>query len=152
MWIAVWALMCAEALILASWAAYKHFREAKFHRDNSLNNQQRSAIASNASATDEKHNVVELTSVSECKDSTVVSEGNEKQHSKEGFEKSASTSIASESIKESEKLKFRGFLNDFFGIFAFGSVVVTTLLFFVFLGCIVGDYCKYFFLREEGGN
>jgi cation-transporting ATPase 13A3/4/5 len=143
MWIAVWSLMSAEFFILASWVMYKYFRESKFHRDNSLNNQKRSTVASIAS-TNEKSSVIELTSVSECKDNSGVREGSEKQHSKEGFEKSASTSIASESIKESEKLKFRGFLNDYYGFFAFGSVVVTTLLFFVFLGCIVGDYCKYF--------
>lgn len=45
-------------------------------------------------------------------------------------------------IEESEKLTFRGYKNDYFGYIGFGSVVVTTLLFFVFLGCIVGDYCK----------
>jgi cation-transporting ATPase 13A3/4/5 len=47
-----------------------------------------------------------------------------------------------ESLKESEKLRFRGFKNDFLGYIGFGSVVITTLLCFVFLGCLVGDYCK----------
>lgn len=135
MWISVWVLMSAQAIILASWAAYKHFREAKFHRDTFINNQQsqKASITSN-SLTDEKNNVMELTNVSECNSKE------EKQHSDEKYQKSADTSIASESIKESEKLKFRGFLVDYFGLFAFGSVVITTLLFFVFLGCIVGDY------------
>jgi cation-transporting ATPase 13A3/4/5 len=50
------------------------------------------------------------------------------------------------SIKESEKLTLRGFKNDILGWIGFGSVVITTLLCFVFLGIIVGDYCKYFCL------
>ncbi|KAI9315868.1 hypothetical protein BX666DRAFT_2028110 [Dichotomocladium elegans] len=44
------------------------------------------------------------------------------------------------SIRDSEKLTFRGFNTDYFGSFVFGSVVVTTLLFLIFLGCIVSDY------------
>ena len=48
------------------------------------------------------------------------------------------------SLEDSERLRFRGFNIDYFGLFSFGSVVVTTLLFLVFLGCVVSDYCKGF--------
>jgi hypothetical protein len=141
MWIAVWALMGAEAAILALWAIYKFFRESKYRGAMALNTQQQPAITSETSTTDEKHKPIRLNSqVDESDYKMDVAVSDEKQNGKAG--KSADGSIASESIKESEKLKFRGFLNDHFGMFAFGSVVITTLLFFVFLGCIVGDYCK----------
>lgn len=143
MWISVWTIMCVEALILALWAIYKSIFEAKYHRAVALNNKQ-NAIA-NANSTDDAHKPVRLDTEideSECKLDIAVNQ-DEKQSKK--FDKSADTSISSDSIKESEKLKFRGFLNDYFGLFAFSSVVVITLLFFAFLGCIVGDYCKYFF-------
>lgn len=144
MWIGVWVLMSAEAAILALWAIYKFLRETKYRRAMALNLQQQSAIASETSTTDEKHEPIRVNSEldeSECKKDVVVAVSDEKQQNGKAG-KSADGSIASESIKESEKLKFRGFLNDYFGLFAFGSVVVTTLLFFVFLGCLVGDYCK----------
>jgi cation-transporting ATPase 13A3/4/5 len=137
MWIAVWALMGAEAAILALWAIYKYLREAQYHR----------AVASNkASSVTESEKPVRVNSEideSDCKrDITVVADSDKKKQ----YEKSAqdSSTITSDSIKESEKLKFRGFLNDYFGILGFSSVIVTTLLCFVFLGCIVGDYCKYY--------
>ncbi|KAI8148399.1 hypothetical protein BJV82DRAFT_592002 [Fennellomyces sp. T-0311] len=44
------------------------------------------------------------------------------------------------SLQDSERLRFRGFNVDYFGLFVFGSVVIVTLLFLVFLGCIVSDY------------
>jgi hypothetical protein len=135
MWIAVWALMGAEAAILALWAIYKYLREAQYHR----------AVATNkASSVTESEKPVRVNNEideSDCKkDIAVTTHGDMKQQ----YEKSAqdSSTITSDSIKESEKLKFRGFLNDYFGMLAFGSVVVTTLLCFVFLGVLVGDYCK----------
>lgn len=118
MWISVWALMGAEAAILVLWAIYKHFREMKFH----------SAMAS----------------INLEKDKNAIDEAEYKKEASKTDEKgqAGTSSIDSDSIKESEKLIFRGFKNDYFGLFAFGSVVVTTLLFFVFLGCLVGDYCR----------
>lgn len=138
MWIAVWALMSAEALILILWAIYKSIFEAKYHRAVALNKKNVAALHHDTNKPIRLNNEIDE---SECKLDMAMNQ-DEKQ-SKEQFDKSADTSISSESIQESEKLKFRGFLNDYFGSFAFGSVVMTTLLFFVFLGCIVGDYCKY---------
>ncbi|KAI8061941.1 hypothetical protein BDF21DRAFT_389640 [Thamnidium elegans] len=137
MWISVWVLMAAEALILVLWAIYKSVLEAKYHSAVALNSKQNPTTNS----TDDTHKPVRLDNEideSECKLDIAVNQ--DQKQSKEKFDKSADTSISSESIKESEKLKFRGFLNDYFGLFAFASVVVTTLLFFVFLGCLVGDY------------
>ncbi|KAI8976751.1 hypothetical protein BDB01DRAFT_852965 [Pilobolus umbonatus] len=117
MWLAVWSLMALEAAILLSWTLYKRFRENKFR-------QSLSASPSHAMETNEKIELdykLEADSKMKGKDSSVPS------------------SSYHESLKESEKLKFRGFTNDYFGNFAFGSVVVTTLLFFVFLGVITGD-------------
>jgi cation-transporting ATPase 13A3/4/5 len=121
MWLAVWSLMGAEAAILILWAVYKSLREIKFH--------QASNLSSNSSKT------VEIDE-SECK--LDLAEDEKRQH------KSAPDTITTDSLSESEKLHFRGFQTDYFGLFAFGSVVVTTLLFFVFLGCLVGDYCTFF--------
>jgi cation-transporting ATPase 13A3/4/5 len=85
-----------------------------------------------------------MASVSLEKDKNVIDEAEYKKEASKISEKgqAGTSSIDSDSIKESEKLIFRGFKNDYFGLFAFGSVVVTTLLFFVFLGCLVGDYCR----------
>lgn len=138
MWISVWALMGAQAVILVLWVIYKTLLEAKYHRAVALNKQTAAASVT----AENTHKPIMMNSQideSECKMDIAVKE--DEKH-KEKFDKSGDTSISSESIKESEKLKFRGFLNDYFGLFSFGSVVVTTLLFFVFLGCIVGDYCK----------
>ncbi|KAG1467446.1 hypothetical protein G6F56_004412 [Rhizopus delemar] len=115
MWIAVWSLMGAQAAIFLLWAVYKHLREMKFHAQSAKDNSDDQGI-------DETEYKKEVTK-------------NEK-----GFISTASSSTDAESIKESEKLIFKGFKNDYFGHFAFGSIVVTTLLFFIFLGCIVGDY------------
>lgn len=46
------------------------------------------------------------------------------------------------SISESENLRFRGFNNEFYGTFAFISVILTTLGWLLFLAIIVADYCK----------
>lgn len=112
MWLAVWSLMAIEAAILALWAIYKKLREMRFHR----------------SAQRQNKKVTQMNNESDIKVATK--------------EEGGSSSILTESIQESEKLTFRGYRNDWFGYIGFSSVVVTTLLFFVFLGCIVGDYCN----------
>lgn len=115
MWIAVWALMGIEAAILGLWAVYKNLRERRFHRS--------SAQLENEKVTQESDVKLDLA----VKDS-----------------KSEKEEAASDSIQDSERLTFRGYKNDWFGYIGFGSVVMTTLLFFVFLGCIVGDYCNVY--------
>lgn len=145
MWISVWVLMGVQAVILVLWMVYKKAREAKFHRAVAAHNKQ--MAANTADITTSTHKPIMINSQldeSECKTNMAEKEDLDEKP-KEKFDKSADTSISSESIQESEKLKFRGFLRDYFGLFAFGSVVITTLLFFVFLGCIVGDYCKFCF-------
>jgi cation-transporting ATPase 13A3/4/5 len=52
-------------------------------------------------------------------------------------------SSESASLDDSEKLTFRGFRNNILGTTAFLSCIIITLLFLVFLGCVVGDYCKF---------
>jgi hypothetical protein len=56
----------------------------------------------------------------------------------------APSDITSDSatLDDSEKLRFRGFRNNILGSIGFLSCIIITLLFLVFLGCIVGDYCK----------
>ncbi|KAG2204786.1 hypothetical protein INT47_004061 [Mucor saturninus] len=141
MWISVWVLMGVQAVILVLWMFYKNVCEAKYHRAVAAHSKQIAAATADTTSTT-THKPIMINSQldeSECKMNMAEKDELDEKH-KEKFDKSAETSISSESIQESEKLKFRGFLNDYFGIFAFGSVVITTLLFFVFLGCIVGDY------------
>ncbi|KAI9277641.1 hypothetical protein BY458DRAFT_585318 [Sporodiniella umbellata] len=113
MWIAVWSLMGAQAAILLLWTFYKQLRESKFHAELAKTEYQ-----DKPSAIDEAELIK-----------------NEK-----GVVSFKNSSIDTDSIKEFERLVFKGFKTDYFGLFAFGSVITTTLLFFVFLGCIVGDY------------
>lgn len=141
MWIAVWALMGIEASILALWAIYKHFREAQYHRVAASHNI--SNNSNNTSGDTNSEKPIRINSEideSDCKRDIVVTDNNIKGQSEKSVQDNST--ITSDSIKESEKLRFRGFLNDYFGMLGFASVVVTTLLCFVFLGCIVGDYCK----------
>ncbi|KAI7898313.1 uncharacterized protein BX663DRAFT_525395 [Cokeromyces recurvatus] len=126
MWIAVWSLMGIEAAILILWCIYKVIREAKFHRE---------VKSTTAYSIDNTNNSIKVNS--QIDESDVIKEKSELYKKSEND----NSTIGSESfIEESEKLRFRGFSNDYFGIFAFGSVIITTLLFFVFLGCLVGDY------------
>ncbi|KAF7723970.1 hypothetical protein EC973_001486 [Apophysomyces ossiformis] len=121
MWIAVWTLLSFEAALMALWYLYKTARESRFHR----------AVAS-----------------SKLVDAKVSMAGREEKEEKEDLKQTTKKDNLSESdgtsdtgtIKESEKLRFRGFKNDYFGLFAFGSIIITTLLFLVFLGCLVSDY------------
>jgi hypothetical protein len=53
----------------------------------------------------------------------------------------------SASLDESEKLKFRGFRNNILGTIGYLSCIIVTILFLTFLGCIVGDYCKFILRR-----
>ncbi|CAO3700091.1 hypothetical protein G6F70_001036 [Rhizopus microsporus] len=123
MWISVWSLMSAEAAILILWAIYKYLREMKFRNAMAARMKSEKMAANNQEdEVDETDFKKEIMKVDEKKPASA-----------------ASTSDA-DSLKESERLKFRGYKNDFFGYIAFGSVVITTLLFFVFLGVLVGDY------------
>lgn len=123
MWIAVWALMGFEAVLLALWHLYKTARERPFHR----------AMAASYAA----RPVVGNGAINEKQVSL-----DDKDPAKKGdYDDDRSVSDVS-SLQDSERLVFRGFKNDYFGFFALGSVVVYTLLFFVFLGCLVSDNCK----------
>lgn len=116
MWIAVWSLSAFEALLLVSWHLYKKARESWIHRK---------AETFSSYTVDEKISMTGDAEDTEAKERL-------------GTPSSSETST----LEDSEQLQFKGFHRDFFGIFAFGSVVVTTLLFMVFLGCLVSDYCK----------
>ncbi|KAI9321607.1 hypothetical protein BX666DRAFT_1903933 [Dichotomocladium elegans] len=125
MWIAVWSLMCIEAGLLIMWHLYKTGREYTFHQ--SMRSTAALTISSSPSlSVDEKMDV--------------ATSGNiDKQQEKQKADKWADSSETS-SLQDSERLIFRGFNTDYFGTFVFGSVVVVTLLFVIFLGCIVSDY------------
>lgn len=58
----------------------------------------------------------------------------------------ATSDVTSDSstLDDSEKLKFRGFRNNILGTIGYLSCIIITILFLTFLGCIVGDYCKFF--------
>lgn len=151
MWIGVWALMGAEAAILALWAIYKSLREARFHR--SVSSRLKSTTDNSNSTSQQEQTAIRVNSQideSECKmdvsSTAAAAKGSSDEKSiytdEKAQDKYSNSTVASDSIKESEKLKFRGFLNDYFGMFGFASCVITTLLFFVFLGSLVGDYCK----------
>jgi hypothetical protein len=137
MWIAVWVISALEAVILLSWHFYKSFREMEFESEvNKLTSKSSSATLNLDPNINEK-----LTSI----DPNRSSSNNEKQrdilsdNSQGTTSDNASDSI---SLKDSERLTFKGFKRDYFGLFGFGSVATITLLFIIFLGCLVGDYCK----------
>lgn len=123
MWKAVWSLMGIEAAILGLWHVYKTLREAKFHREMAI------AAKEASSAVNEK--AVAAAAAIEDVD-------NEKDKKMQEHDNVSDTS----SLQDSERLRFRGYNTDYFGLFGLGSVVVVTLLFLVFLGCLVSDYCK----------
>lgn len=58
----------------------------------------------------------------------------------------ATSDVTSDSstLDDSEKLKFRGFHNNILGTIGYLSCIIITILFLTFLGCVVGDYCKFF--------
>lgn len=143
MWIAVWVLMGAEAVILALWAIYKSLRESKYHRAVSSHLKTARSTTNSTTPQEQPIRVNSQIDEAECKKGVAAVDSEKSSYNDEKTEgKYSNSTVESDSIKESEKLKFRGFLNDYFGMFGFASCVITTLLFFVFLGCLVGDYCK----------
>ncbi|KAL0142124.1 hypothetical protein V8B55DRAFT_1495122 [Mucor lusitanicus] len=139
MWIAVWALMGAEAAILALWAIYKWLREAKYHRavSSHLKSASSNTAANAANSTSHQEQAIRVNSqIDEAEYKLDVAKKDNEKAASYNDEKSegkyTNSTVESDSIKESEKLKFRGFLNDYFGMFGFASCVITTLLFFVF--------------------
>ncbi|KAI8099031.1 uncharacterized protein BX664DRAFT_320215 [Halteromyces radiatus] len=137
MWIAIWTYVALQAFILITWHLYKTTREYPFHREfaaataaATATTTTTSALASSASLpfSGNKNNVVNEKAVI---NGAIVDEKKNKMVS--------DTSSEASSLRDSERLRFRGFKNDYFGWFALGSVVITTLLFIVFLACIVSD-------------
>ncbi|RUO96645.1 hypothetical protein BC936DRAFT_141687, partial [Jimgerdemannia flammicorona] len=160
MWLSVWGLAAAEAFILLAWHAYKTVVEKahtfansppsshctilqKFHRafDNALT---AGHVTKDAAVDTTEADASE-------KDADAADKGKQKE---EPFvaTKKAKTNTANddiESVPESERLKFRGFDDDYFGIFAFASVILTTIGWLLFLAIIVADYCTR--LRQRCG-
>lgn len=124
MWIAVWTLGAFEAALLTFWHFYKTLREMPFRR----------AVAATAAARQQA-------AVSAAINEKAVAAEDEKDSDKKTAKQEEEDSETS-SLQDSERLVFRGFHPDFFGTICLGSVVITTLLFIIFLGCIVSDYCK----------
>lgn len=110
MWVAVWCLMSAEAVILALWAIYKYFREMKFHRIMASNALDKDDLREKSSRNpDMAIKVNTQVNEAECQKDMMVSEKKQFSNTKDD------STISTSSIKESEKLKFRGFLVDYFG-------------------------------------
>ena len=146
MWIAVWALAGAQAGLLILWHLYKTGREFAFHK--SMQTAAATGVLrADKLPIDEKVNPSSLASDDDKEE--VTGEGkttnDEKNNTAPGAAVGRSTDSETSSLQDSERLRFRGFNIDYIGLFVFGSVVCTTLLFLVFLGCIVNDYCKFFF-------
>jgi len=139
MWISVWAIMCFEAVLLGTWHLFKHFMELSFHRA-----VKRNALA--ISYADDKVAVEELDSGDTKKaattEETIDEKGGQFVAEKATQQDANASDVSSESasLDDSEKLSFRGFRNNILGTIGFCSCIIITLLFLVFLGCIVGDY------------
>ncbi|ORX58219.1 hypothetical protein DM01DRAFT_1319021 [Hesseltinella vesiculosa] len=119
MWIFVWSYSCFQAAVLLLWHLYKTTREHKFHRE----------IAATPAGVNKA-------------DKAALDPSSEKIDLAEKKPADASVSDASSmtsSLKDFERLRIRGFKNDIFGYFSLGTVILTTVLFIVFLSCIVSD-------------
>lgn len=133
MWIAVWVISAAEAFILVSWHIYKYLAELKYKKRKSsalLNNNKKETHSDSSVVVEKIKNVQHVDHVS-----------NESEKEKETKTLESSLLL----LQDAEQLRFRGFKRDYFGLLSFGSVIIVTFLFMVFLGCIVGDYCKFFY-------
>ncbi|KAI8060119.1 hypothetical protein BC940DRAFT_337870 [Gongronella butleri] len=115
MWLFVWAYIGFQAAVLVLWHMYKLARERQFHRATLA-----TATASSTPPVSEKQ----------------ISE--KAMDEKKQVDTSDSNSDTS-SISEYERLRIRGFKNDIFGYFTMGSVILTSLLYIIFLGCLVSD-------------
>ncbi|KAI7902541.1 uncharacterized protein BX663DRAFT_552451 [Cokeromyces recurvatus] len=139
MWIVIWSITAFEAFLLISWRFYKYFRERKF---NTMTLKPFSGTSSDSGINEKlpiDPNESNLRNVD--KRQLIISKSATKEIAIESSKGSHSENTSeTSSLKDSERLKFRGFKNDYYGLFVFGSVIVITILFFVFLGCIVGDY------------
>ncbi|KAI9478570.1 MAG: hypothetical protein EXX96DRAFT_571395 [Benjaminiella poitrasii] len=131
MWIAVWVIIAFEAFLLISWRLYKYARERTFKAEKSKWSFQELSDAgiNEKLSADSAETNISMEKQLTTKDIIVeTSKGTQSENTSE-----------TSSLKEAERLNFRGFKKDYFGLFVFGSVVLITILFIVFLGCIVGD-------------
>ncbi|CAO0803749.1 unnamed protein product [Mucor circinelloides] len=144
MWIAVWIITALEAFILISWQLYKYARELKFNREQpTAKRSAASSVSSDSAVINEKIAMPagldangNIQSMEKQLASTAMTATTEEIVS----DSSKGTSSETASLRDSERLKFRGFKRDYFGLLGFASIIITTLLFIVFLGCLVGDY------------
>lgn len=149
MWIAVWTIFAIEAFILICWRLYKSARELKFKKEKSkkMPTITDTAVRNSDSAINEK-----LTTANAANDNNIQTM--EKQLAATAItsttdivtdnSKGTTSENTSEtsSLKDSGHLTFRGFKRDYLGLLGLSSIIITTLLFMIFLGCLVGDYCK----------
>lgn len=147
MWIAIWTYVALQAFILVAWHLYKTTREYPFKRElaaASLSSASSSASSSSLENVNEKANISEKGSINKKANTNDPTVADEKMGSKSKLVNKTTSDASSEatSLRDSERLRFRGFKNDYFGLFTLGSVVITTVLFIVFLACIVSDNCK----------
>lgn len=159
MWIAVWTYSALQAFILVAWHLYKTAREHPFKRalaasaTSSLKGSSSSSSSLGKSGINSKNGLggdgnVDKASNGSVNEKAMMNEltaTNEKSSAKDNKDANKTTSDSSSeaaSLRDSERLRFRGFKNDYFGLFTFGSVIITTMLFIVFLACIVSDNCK----------
>ncbi|CAO3599019.1 unnamed protein product [Absidia cylindrospora] len=144
MWIAIWTYVALQAFILVAWHLYKTTREYPFQRELATAAALSSVSSASASSLE---NVNEKAAIGDRKEKASINEktntndmtvANGKTSTKDN-KTTSDTSSEAASLRDSERLRFRGFKNDYFGLFTLGSVVITTILFIVFLACIVSD-------------
>ncbi|KAI7865249.1 hypothetical protein BDF14DRAFT_1730653 [Spinellus fusiger] len=130
MWVVVWSFTVWEAILLALWHLYKTTKEAKFHRENKVSGSYKTSLKS--------PNIINEKSLSLSDMASHDSKEKLPRQSVDTILRNDGDSNI-DSHKESDRLLFRGFHANLFGFLAFGSVVVVSLLFLVFLGCLVSD-------------
>lgn len=152
MWIAVWTITVLEAFILISWRVYKYAREFKFHKAQSTANTfTASSVSSDSAVINEKIAAPtagldangNIQSMEKQLASTEITATTEEIVTNNNKGTASESTSETASLKDSERLRFRGFKRDYFGLLGLASIIITTLLFMVFLGCLVGDYCKF---------
>ncbi|KAI8583019.1 hypothetical protein K450DRAFT_225942 [Umbelopsis ramanniana AG] len=142
MWIAVWTIMCFEAVLLGAWHIFKHFMEASFRRSIRQNGMASNDQTATVLGADQNDEIKKVSSSNTAGTQEVIDEKDTYDGEKATQAKTPTSDVTSDSstLDDSEKLKFRGFRNNILGTVGFLSCIIITILFLTFLGCVVGDY------------
>ncbi|GAN11385.1 P-type ATPase (P-ATPase) Superfamily [Mucor ambiguus] len=148
MWVAVWTVAALEAFILFSWTLYKSAKEMRFNKEHpSAKESTASSLSSDSAIINEKIAAStgldangNIQSMEKQLASTAITATTEDIVTDNNKGTTSESTSETASLNDSERLIFRGFKRDYFGLLGFASIIITTLLFMVFLGCLVGDY------------